>query len=208
MSLWVGFLGCGVGSRNRAFPSCTGTWRCSGGSGRSSLSCLPSPCSAVSLGYTRSGWGRSGSSGKSGLGEGWGAGLREVLASGVPSPSPLSQQFSPVSAMEPLGLQVLGNERQDREEGPQGPPLWLVLGGGLWKGCSPSTSLYSSSISWRAGQAQTAPHPPQAGQQVQQVGLGKSGRDPREEGRSEGQGNGEGRVAVRLRPEGRGWEGP
>lgn len=80
------------------------------------------------------------------------------------SSPPLSQQFSPVSAMEPLGLQVLGNERQDREEGPQGPPLWLVLGGGLWEGLL-SICFLLSSANERAGPGEAAPtFPPQAGQ--------------------------------------------
>ena len=61
-------------------------------------------------------------------------------------------------------MQVLGNERQDREEGPQGPLLWLVLGRGLQEGLL-SICFLLPSANERAGPAEAAPtFPPQAGQ--------------------------------------------
>lgn len=176
-----------------------------------SLSCLQGSSVVVSLGLGLGGAGsqvgkRQGSGQeKEGAESGEGLALR-----GFPLlSSSFSQQFSPASAMEPLDQQVLGRERHEGEEGPEGPHLWLPQGwGNLWEG-SRSICFLPSSANERADPGKAAPaYPPQVGQPgTTRWGWGKGGRGPREEGQSAGARK-PGGGAMRRRPEDRGWETP
>lgn len=96
--------------------------------------------------------------------------------------SSFSQQFSPASAMEPLGQQVLGKERHEGDEGPEGPHLWLVQGGGT---CGKGHAPFASSVlQLMSGQTQEKLPPLtllKLGNQVQPGGAG--GRVGRVQGR-------------------------
>lgn len=68
--------------------------------------------------------------------------------------------------------------RQDREEGPQGPLLWLVLGRGLRKGCSPSASSFLQLMDGQAQQKLPPLSLLKLDNQVQSGGAGQEWAGP------------------------------
>lgn len=137
----------------------------------------------------------------------WRTGLKECLAlKGSPSSS-LSQQFSPVSAMEPVGQQVPGLRGL---MGRRALPVACAgaTGQGTYgKGQAPFVFCF---FQLTGGQTQEKLSPLtflKLGNQVQPGGAGEE-RAGSEGGRLISRGREAGGVAARLRPDGRGWEGP